>query len=73
MGYAIAGALADRGATVTLVTGRTSLPTPAGVTRVDVLSAADMYSAAVEAFTTADGAIMCAAVADYTPATVAEH
>ena len=73
MGYAIAGALADRGATVTLVTGRTSLPTPAGVTRVDVLSAAEMYSAAVEAFTTADGAIMCAAVADYTPATVAEH
>ena len=73
MGYAIAGALANRGATVTLVTGRTWLPTPAGVTRVDVLSAADMYSAAVEAFTTADGAIMCAAVADYTPATVAEH
>ena len=73
MGYAIAGALADRGAKVTLVTGRTALPTPAGVTRVDVISAADMYSAAVEAFTTADGAIMCAAVADYTPATVAQH
>ena len=73
MGYAIAGALADRGAKVTLVTGRTALPTPAGVTRVDVVSAADMYSAAVEAFTTADGAIMCAAVADYTPATVAQH
>ena len=73
MGYAIAGALADRGAKVTLLTGRTALPTPAGVTRVDVISAADMYSAAVEAFTTADGAIMCAAVADYTPATVAQH
>ena len=73
MGYAIAGALADRGAAVTLVTGRTTLATPAGVTRVDVLSAAQMYDAAVEAFTTADGAIMCAAVADYTPATVAEH
>ena len=73
MGYAIAGALADRGAAVTLVTGRTTLATPAGVTRVDVLSAAQMYDAAVDAFTTADGAIMCAAVADYTPATVAEH
>ena len=73
MGYAIAGALAKRGAAVTLVTGRTTLATPAGVTRVDVLSAADMYNAAVEAFATADGAIMCAAVADYTPATVAEH
>ena len=73
MGYAIAGALAGRGAAVTLVTGRTTLATPTGVTRVDVLSAAQMYDAAVDAFATADGAIMCAAVADYTPATVAEH
>jgi len=37
MGYAIAGELAARGAEVTLVTGRTALPTPAGVTRCDVL------------------------------------
>jgi phosphopantothenoylcysteine decarboxylase/phosphopantothenate--cysteine ligase len=73
MGYAIAASLAQRGAEVTLVTGRTTLPTPAGVKRVDILSAAQMYEAAVEAFATADGAIMCAAVADYTPATVAEH
>ena len=73
MGYAIAASLAQRGAEVTLVTGRTTLPTPAGVKRVDILSAAQMYDAAVEAFATADGAIMCAAVADYTPATVAEH
>lgn len=73
MGYAIAKSLAERGAEVTLVTGRTALATPAGVRRVDVLSAADMYSAATEAFATADGAIMCAAVADYTPAKVAEH
>ena len=73
MGYAIAKSLAERGAEVTLVTGRTALATPAGVKRVDVLSAADMYSATTEAFATADGAIMCAAVADYTPAKVAEH
>ncbi len=73
MGYAIAKSLVERGAEVTLVTGRTALTTPAGVKRVDVLSAADMYSAATEAFATADGAIMCAAVADYTPAKVAEH
>lgn len=73
MGYAIAKSLAERGAEVTLVTGRTALATPTGVKRVDVLSAADMYSAATEAFATADGAIMCAAVADYTPAKVAEH
>ncbi|WP_295935668.1 bifunctional phosphopantothenoylcysteine decarboxylase/phosphopantothenate--cysteine ligase CoaBC [uncultured Alistipes sp.] len=67
MGYAIAGTLADRGAYVTLVTGRTALPTPAGVNRVDVLSAAEMYDAATAAFAGADGAVMCAAVADYTP------
>ena len=70
MGYAIAGELAARGAAVTLVTGRTSLPTPAGVERVDVLSAAEMYEAAVGAFDASDGAVMCAAVADYTPAEV---
>ena len=73
MGYAIAASLARRGAEVTLVSGRTNLPTPQGVKRVDILSAADMYSATTEAFATADGAVMCAAVADYTPATVAEH
>ena len=47
MGYAIAGELAARGAEVTLVTGRTALPTPAGVTRCDVLSAEEMYRAMV--------------------------
>ena len=73
MGYAIAASLARRGAVVTLVTGRTTLPTPEGVKRVDILSAAQMYDATTEAFASADGAIMCAAVADYTPATVAEH
>lgn len=73
MGYAIAASLAQRGAEVTLVTGRTTLPTPTGVKRVDILSAAQMYDATTAAFASADGAIMCAAVADYTPATVAEH
>ena len=72
MGYAIAEELAKRGAEVKLITGRTTLPTPAGVERVDVLSAADMYNAAVEAWREADGAVMCAAVADYTPAVVAD-
>ena len=70
MGYAIAGELAARGATVTLVSGRTALATPPGVERVDVLSADEMYDAAVRAFDEADGAVMCAAVADYTPAEV---
>ena len=72
MGYAIAGALAARGADVTLVSGRTALPTPAGVRRTDVLSAAEMYDAATAAFDRADGAVMCAAVADYTPDAVSE-
>ena len=72
MGYAIAGELAARGAAVTLVSGRTALATPPGVERVDVLSADEMYDAAVRAFDEADGAVMCAAVADYTPAEVSE-
>lgn len=72
MGYAIAGALAARGAEVTLVSGRTALPAPAGVRRTEVLSAAEMYDATTAAFADADGAVMCAAVADYTPETVAQ-
>jgi len=71
MGYAIAETLADKGARVTLVSGRTALATPAGVERVDVLTAEEMYRATVAAFEEADGAAMCAAVADYTPAEVA--
>lgn len=71
MGYALAGELAARGARVTLVSGRTTLDVPAGVERVGVLSAEEMYRAAKEAFERADGAVMCAAVADYTPCEVA--
>lgn len=73
MGYAIAEELALRGAEVTLITGHTTLATPRGVKRVDVVSAEDMYNAAVEAWREADGGIMCAAVADYTPVAVADH
>ena len=73
MGYAIAGELARRGAEVTLVSGRTALPAPLDVRRVDVLSAAEMYDAATAAFDRADGAVMCAAVADYTPAEPADR
>ena len=73
MGYAVAEALAARGAEVTLVSGRTALATPEGVERVDVLSAEQMYQACVERFEQMDGAVMCAAVADYTPAVVADE
>jgi phosphopantothenoylcysteine decarboxylase/phosphopantothenate--cysteine ligase len=73
MGYAVAEELAERGAKVTLISGRTALDTPKGVERVDVLSAEEMYQACVERFEQTDGAIMCAAVADYTPQSVASE
>ena len=73
MGYAIAEELARRGAEVKLISGRTHLDTPFGVERVDVLTAEDMYNAAVECWADADGGVMCAAVADYTPSHVADH
>ena len=73
MGYAIAEELARRGAEVKLISGRTTLPTPHGVERIDTLSAEDMYNAAVKEWGEADGAVMCAAVADYTPVTVADR
>ena len=73
MGYAIAEELALRGAEVSLISGRTTLPTPKGVKRIDVLSAEDMYNAAVKEWENADGGVMCAAVADYTPVAVADR
>ena len=72
MGYAIADALAKRGAEVVLVSGKSALQTPNGVHRVDVLSAEEMYEAAVKEFEAADCAVMCAAVADYTPVVVSD-
>ena len=70
MGYAIAEVLAKRGAEVTLISGSTALATPQGVKRIDVRSAEDMYRASVEVFEGVDCAVMCAAVADYTPVEV---
>ena len=72
MGYAIADALVKRGAEVVLVSGKTALSTPQGVRRVDVCSAEDMYKAAAAEFEACDCAVMCAAVADYTPVAVSE-
>jgi phosphopantothenoylcysteine decarboxylase/phosphopantothenate--cysteine ligase len=73
MGYAIAEALHQLGADVTLVSGPTSLPTPNGVKRIDVVSAKDMLDACSLAFAEADITVMSAAVADYTPETVADR
>lgn len=72
MGFALAEECARRGAQVELVTGPTSLQTRlSGIHRTDVESAAEMHAAAVEAFPHCDAGILCAAVADYTPATCA--
>lgn len=73
MGYAIAEAARRRGAEVTLVSGPVSLSCPEGVRRVDVVSAAQMHAAALAEFGGCDAAVCCAAVADYTPASPADH
>jgi phosphopantothenoylcysteine decarboxylase/phosphopantothenate--cysteine ligase len=67
MGYAVAEAAALRGAKVILVSGPTNLETPAGVERVDVRSANEMYTAVMERIAGASIAILAAAVADYRP------
>ncbi|MCY7313350.1 MAG: bifunctional phosphopantothenoylcysteine decarboxylase/phosphopantothenate--cysteine ligase CoaBC [Pseudoxanthomonas sp.] len=66
MGFAVADSAARRGANVVLVAGPVHLPTPAGVTRVDVRSAAQMRDAVFAALP-ADVYVGAAAVADYTP------
>ena len=71
MGYAVAEAAAQRGAKVILISGPTALETPAGVTRVDVRTAAQMLRAVEDHFAQATTAVFAAAVADYRPADVA--
>ena len=63
-GYAIAEALAQLGARVTLISGPVALPTPAGVTRIDVETAREMADA-VDAALPVDAAVMVAAVGDW--------
>jgi len=66
MGFALAAAARDRGMNVTLIAGPVHLPTPLGVERIDVTTAAEMMSA-VRSTMHADVFVMAAAVADYTP------
>lgn len=73
MGYALAKTCRRRGANVTLVSGKTSLPRPVGVDVVDIKSAQDMYEAVTSRFEQQDVVIKAAAVADYRPATVADQ
>ena len=71
MGFALAAAAADAGAEVTLVAGPVSLPTPAGVSRIDVITAAEMHAAVMARVADCDVFIGCAAVADYRAAEIA--
>ena len=68
MGFAVARAAREAGATVTLVAGPVSLPTPRGVTRIDVRSAQNMLAAVMERAGAATIFIATAAVADWRPA-----
>ena len=73
MGFSIARAARDAGAEVTLVAGPVHLPTPRGVARIDVTSAADMLDATVAAAQRATVFVATAAVADWRPASHSEH
>ena len=70
-GYAVAEALVARGAKVTLISGPTQLPTPAGVVRIDVESAEQMLGMSLAAAAEAQLFVGAAAVADYRAVEVA--
>lgn len=68
MGFALAEECAARGADVTLIAGPVSLKTVnPGIHRIDITSAQQMYEEAMKHFPESDAAILCAAVADFTP------
>ncbi|MEX0831533.1 MAG: bifunctional phosphopantothenoylcysteine decarboxylase/phosphopantothenate--cysteine ligase CoaBC [Nitriliruptoraceae bacterium] len=71
MGFALAEAAAQRGATVTLIAAPSTLTTPAGVDRIDVTTALEMHDAVMSRSTEVDVIIKAAAVADYRPADMA--
>jgi phosphopantothenoylcysteine decarboxylase/phosphopantothenate--cysteine ligase len=67
MGYALAEALRDRGARVTLITGPTTLLTPFGVEKIEVREALEMRDRVLEEISSAQAIIMSAAVVDFRP------
>ena len=73
MGFALAEECAKRGAEVTLIAGPVALSCSSGIHRVNVESCQEMYNASIEAFPRQDAAILCAAVADFKPATTADR
>ena len=72
MGFALAEAAAQAGATVTLIAGPVHLQTPDRVQRIDVITAREMHAVALERSDNCDLFIACAAVADYRPETIAD-
>lgn len=73
MGFALAEECSRRGAKVVLVTGPVSLTCTENIQRVDVESCKEMYETAVGEFPNCNAAILCAAVADFRPETIAEQ
>ena len=73
MGFALAEECSRRGAEVTLVAGPVALKCSENIHRIDVESCQQMYEATTDAFEHADAAILCAAVADFRPETVADQ
>jgi phosphopantothenoylcysteine decarboxylase/phosphopantothenate--cysteine ligase len=73
MGFAVAEAAAAAGARVTLVAGPVSLPTPAGVERVDVQTAQEIFDATLARAPAADIYVGAAAISDYRPDPVPGH
>ncbi|HXA17593.1 MAG TPA: bifunctional phosphopantothenoylcysteine decarboxylase/phosphopantothenate--cysteine ligase CoaBC [Thermoanaerobaculia bacterium] len=73
MGYAIAEAARRRGAKVTLISGPTAIPAPAGVAFTRVITAAEMHKAVMDVLPSQQIVIKAAAVADFTPVAVADR
>ena len=71
MGYALAGAAVQAGHEVTLVSGPVCLAAPDGVKLVEVVSSEEMYEAVHDRVAGTEACVLCAAVADFRPATVA--
>lgn len=74
MGFALAEEAARRGAVVELISGPVAITTHhPNIHRTDVRTASEMYKAATALYPTMDSAILCAAVADFTPSETADH
>ncbi len=73
MGYAVAQALQEAGAETTLISAPTAIEVPAGVKRVSVTTALEMYEAVMERFPENDIIVKAAAVADYRPVDISEQ